>query len=539
MKKILTNKINLFLILILVVAAFLRLYRVADYMTFLGDEGRDALVVYNILHGNLTLLGPTASVGGFFLGPIYYYFMAPFVWLFNYHPAGAAIMVGLFGTLTVWFVYKLGKEFFDVTTGIIAAILYTISPLVIAYSRSSWNPNLMPIFTIFTLYSLYNALQKKSTKLFLLSGFLFGILMQLHYLATFVGVIMFIYIWLFAYFSSQLTVKKITVIIKQLLTVFLGFLFGWSPFLLFEIRHGFPNIRSIFNFVFHSGDTGSNGRFISIIWDVFYRLYGRLITNYPPPEQISQQTHPDIAWWFYPTLFLALLSSGLLIIRLIKSYTSNKETFLKTLLISLWFFVGILFFGFYKKMIYDYYFGFLFPLSFLFVGYLFSTIFSPSKEYVFLHKIYKNIVFNIAGKIIAVSTILLLVYVNIQGMPFKYPPNRQYEQVKKISDFILEKANGKPFNFALITGGNSDFAYRYFFVVAGHEPVTIENSVIDPERKTVTDQLFVICESLPCSPLGHSLWEIAGFGRADVAAKWDVSVVQVWKLVHYKGKTTD
>jgi len=42
-------------------------------MTFLGDEGRDVLIVYNILHGKLTLLGPTASVGGFFLGPIYYY----------------------------------------------------------------------------------------------------------------------------------------------------------------------------------------------------------------------------------------------------------------------------------------------------------------------------------------------------------------------------------------------------------------------------------------------------------------------------------
>ena len=44
------------IILVLLLAAFLRLYRIQDYMTFLGDEGRDVLVAYNILHGHLTLL---------------------------------------------------------------------------------------------------------------------------------------------------------------------------------------------------------------------------------------------------------------------------------------------------------------------------------------------------------------------------------------------------------------------------------------------------------------------------------------------------
>ena len=38
---------------------------------------------------------------------------------------------------------------------------------------------------------------------------------------------------------------------------------------------------------------------------------------------------------------------------------------------------------------------------------------------------------------------------------------------------------------------------------------------LDPKRQTVKDQLFVVCESpLPCSPVGNSLWEIAGFGQS-------------------------
>src|ERR1035437_7729351 len=159
---------NILLPIIILIAAFLRLYRIQDYMTFFGDEGRDVLVAYNILHGHLTLLGPTSSVGGFFLGPIYYYFMVPF-----------------FGIATVFLIYIVGKDFFNAKVGLIAALIYAISPLVITYSRSSWNPNPMPFFSLLILYLLYKAVKKSSLKLFFAVGILFGIAMQLHYLAIF------------------------------------------------------------------------------------------------------------------------------------------------------------------------------------------------------------------------------------------------------------------------------------------------------------------------------------------------------------------
>ena len=136
-------------------------------MTFLGDEGRDVLVVYNILHGKLTLLGPTASVGCFFLGPVYYYFMAPFLLIFNYNPVGPAVMVALFGIVTVYLIYKFASEIFNYRVGLISALLYSISPVVIAYSRSSWNPNIFPFFSLLTLYIIYKALVKNNVKLFI------------------------------------------------------------------------------------------------------------------------------------------------------------------------------------------------------------------------------------------------------------------------------------------------------------------------------------------------------------------------------------
>jgi len=108
--------------------------------------------------------------------------------------------------------------------------------------------------------------------------------------------------------------------------------------------------------------------------------------------------------------------------------------------------------------------------------------------------------------------------------------------MKTIADFIISKTDNKSYNFALMTGGNSDFAYRYFFTVWNKKPIEILNPQLDPKRTTVTDQLLIVCERFPCKPLGHSLWEIAGFGRAEIAGEWDVSVVKVYKLTPYKEK---
>ena len=108
------GKTHLLLALILIVAAFVRLYRISDYLHFLGDEGRDVLVVKRIIVDHkFTLLGPVTSVGSMYLGPIYYYFMVPFLWLWNLDPTGPAVMIVLFCLVTIFIMYLIGKEFFD------------------------------------------------------------------------------------------------------------------------------------------------------------------------------------------------------------------------------------------------------------------------------------------------------------------------------------------------------------------------------------------------------------------------------------------
>ncbi len=530
-KGIFTKK-NIPIILILILAAYMRIHRIDEYLTFLGDEGRDVLVVKHIIDGvlallsgnlsaaqeGLTLLGPTASVGGFFLGPIYYYFMAPFLALFNYNPVGPAVMVALVGVATVLLVYIVSKDFFSYSAALVAALLYAVSPLVIVYSRSSWNPNVVPFFTLLMLYVLYKAVMGKSWKLLIFSGFLFGILLQLHYLTTFLGVVVAAYLVIATSFDKQKKVKRVVGILKRYAFFGLGTVIGWFPFLLFEIRHGFQNFTSIYNFVLSSGDTGGNEKYFVIVQDVFFRLFGRLIFAFPKVEELNLYSMQIVELWGLFVYLIAIVSILYIIVKTVNAYRQKDAAFNKYVLLFIWLFLMLALFGFYKKPIYDYYLTIGFPLPFLFFAGLLSFLFKKGK----------------AAVIFLGLLIIGIVILNLYFNPFKNIGNHQLRQVRTISEFVLSQTDGKPFNFAVISsGGNSDHAYRYFFEVNNQKPVTIEFPGVDPERMSITDQLLIVCESNPCYPEGYPLWEVAGFGQAEIVGEWPVSVIKVYKLKHY------
>lgn len=505
---------------ILLLAAFMRLYRISDYMTFLGDEGRDVLVAKSILEGDFTLLGPRSSAGDFFMGPAYYYMITPFLWLFKLDPVGPAIMVALFSTAAVLLIYFVGKKFFDTRAGLFAAGLYAVSPLVINYSHSSWNPNVLPFFSLLTLYMVFKGIASaRPWKYFVFSGFLLGICMQLHYLSLFLAVIIFFYIFFAEWLMN--TRIKVLEILRHYVFVFAGFLIGFSPFIAFEFRHEFQNTRAISKFIF--GDTLTKesevgGTFFGTISDVFFRIFARLLVDFPTPDRFMQVPLLTLQFWGLLAMVIAIASIVYLFL------TKNKFV---TMLLAMWLFLGVFFFGFYKKEVYDYLFTFIFPLPFLLTGNLLSRIYDigTAKKRHFIG-----------------ITVSMVIFLGMFGFllshhKFQNEPNRQRDQVKKIAEFVIKQTEDKPYNFALISGGNSDHAYRYYLDILGYKPVQLDNPINDPQRKTVTGQLLVVCEEIHCKPLGHPLFDVAAFGRAAIIKESDVSVVKVFKLVPYTERT--
>jgi len=303
-----------------------------------------------------------------------------------------------------------------------------------------------------------------------------------------------------------------------------GFLIGFAPFLAFEVRHGFTNTRAIFEFIFFGKDTGfQQSHFFQNVGDVYFRLFGRLILRIPDPGVLGNMSHIIRNTWNGITLGVALICGVVLLLRLkYLWFKKNSNEIESYILFLLWLIIPLILFGVYKKNIYDYYFGLFFPLPFFLLAIVIDQLMRVKK----------------IGVIFGGIIIFAIAFFNWQGRPFIYQPNNQLGQVQLIDRAVLAQTNNKPFNFALITGGNSDHAYRYFFEIWARPSVTIEYPGVDPQRKTITDQLMVVCEDTSCQPLGNSLWEVAGFGRAEIAGEWDVSVVKVYKLVHYQESTT-
>lgn len=483
------NKLELiFVILVLLLASFLRFYRITDYMVFLGDEGRDALIVKRmIVDHKFTLLGPIASVAPFHLGPIYYYLMLPFLWIFRLNPVGPAIMVALFGVATVFLIYLIGKKFFNLRVGLMASFLYAISPLVIIHSRSSWNPNVVPFFSLLIIYFLKIGEEKRDSWWLGVVGFLLGICLQLHYICIFlIGITV-------AYFLLFMPQREKILSYFYLLG---GFILGWSPFLAFEFRHNFVNLKNLYWFLSSGEKVGMTGRgFWEIEKNVFLRSFNDLVVA---KNQIL--------------LKILIISFPFLIYRLIK----ERKNFRSYGWLFFWFLGGIFLFGFFKGTIHTYYLVFMFSAPFLITALILEKIGEIKK----------------IGVVLASLIFISLVWVNVKASPLKQTPNRQVYQTQEIAKFILEKAEGTPFNLAVISSHNNDFPYRYFLEIWKKPAVMIELPQNDPERKTVTTQLFVICEDKNCQPIGHPLWEITGFGKAKITQEWEHLGIKIYKLEH-------
>lgn len=485
MEKKVKNLHILILLAITALAFFLRFYRLRDYMLFLGDQGRDVLVVKKMLvDGKFTLLGPVASVGGFYLGPIYYYFIAPFLLISGFDPIGPAFFPAILGSLTPLILFFYLKSRFSIKTALIAGFLYAVSPVLVKYNRFSWNPNVVPFFSLlfFIAWEKYISSQKKLFAF--LTGVIIGILFQLHYLAFIFAPV----IGLMAIIKYKTNWRKI---IQVFVTCVFGLIIGWLPFIVYEVRHNMQNFSGLVEFI--SRQDGTNVGFDATRYFKTVFANSNLILYYlfNLPTSISY-------------IFLIIM---------IGYIVKNHKQILSQFVI-----FSILVLSLYKGKMGEHYYNIIYALFLIITADILSRLLS--KKFWF----------------VGITSLIIIFCFSIKAYPFWQEPNHQLDQTIEISKHILNRyTKEKPFNFALVTQTNSDYAYRYFFDLWKNPPVEILNDVIDPQRKTVTDKLIVLCEPLSScpDPRGNGLWEIASFGRAEIVSKETHGVYIIYELKHW------
>jgi 4-amino-4-deoxy-L-arabinose transferase-like glycosyltransferase len=492
------NKLEFAIILaILLIAVFLRFYKIDQYMNFLGDEGRDALMIKRILVENdYPLLGPPTSIGNMYLGPLYYYMMALPMAIFWMNPVAAAAQVALIGTLSVGLIYFLTRAWFGKWPAVIAAFLYAISPVNVVLTRSSWNPNPAPFFALLSILGLYKINQTGNFWWLVLTGVSLAFAVQMHYLALILVPICGI-LWLFEIWHRKFFKKPFRNLFIGTCMAIITFLILMSPLVIFDFKYGFTNYRAISAF-FGERQTTVNlnvlNTFERIIPIYNVDLIGRYITQ--------------------ENAILSILVSLIILIPLIYLIFlifKKRKIIWPILALGIWLVIGVLGLSLYKQNIYDHYLGFLNPVPYILLGavcYLITKI-----------KIYKNYL-----SVAFIILILILAWVNIDNSPIKKGPNNQLKRTQEISKYVIQKSNNQPYNFALLSKNNYDSAYQFYLDQYNHKPGLVPFEI--------TDQLFVVCEDPECQPIGNPKYEIAGFGWAKIDSVSNFEGIKVYRLVH-------
>ncbi len=469
---------NQILVGVLLIGIFLRFYRLTGFVTFLGDQGRDVIIIKRIITlEHFPAIGPPTSVGQVYLGPFYYYFIAPWLLLSNFNPIGLAVGVAIFSSLYLLINYLIVKELFDKKIALISTILLSFSSVLIDFSRFSWNPNLLPLFTLLTVYFVIKSLKTNKWYYFVLSGTFLSFSIQLHYLTLFlIPPIAILYL---------LSLRSL----KQLISQFLNFLISVSaffffsfPLIIFDLRHQFLNTKS-FIALFQSSGTGFLTKFNSF-FDSFYFL-----NLYSFNINLNK-------FLVYLLLFFLLLAFVTLIKRI-----SNLKTFL------LFFLLIILGISFYNGPKHPHYFGLLYPLYYVIIS---CFIAFPKSSW---------------EKYLTIFFVIGFIFLNFQKYPyFRNFPNNQILLAKNVAQKIFDNVKKEKFTVTALPEKYSDSTYRYFLE-------TWRKRAIEKDSLIKADELFVVCEKKCLPIIGNPQWDIAYFAPNKIVGEWEVKGVKIYKLI--------
>lgn len=498
----------LILLVILLLGAFLRLYRIDEYMTFLGDEGRDAIIVRNLLvKADPILVGPGTSIGQMYLGPLYYYMMAPALFLAGYSPVGPSIQIALLGVLTIFFIWYAVRRWFPVPDAqsrtlyvgaLAAAALYAVSPTAIIFSRSSWNPNVMPFFALLTIWSIWKAYSEQKYKWLIVLGISYAFVLNSHYLGLLLFPVIFTYgIFICKCAKEQKSGKELAKYIIYGIGIFLLLM---SPLLIFDMRHNFQNFKAMQEFITHRDSSFKTfGEAVGNISMVNTNMFTRLVAG--RNEMVGLLT-------------AILATASLIYITVVK----RKKVTAALKLVILWVVLGVVGLAFVEREIYDHYMGFLFPAPFLLVGW-------SVNQFVSNRSVGKPVF-----RFISLSVITVLVAVNLANSPLKDNPSRQLQRGVLVAQKIFDEAKGQRFNLAVLAERNYEDGYKYFLELWDTEVLHADRW----DQNSISDQLFVVCEKPKdeCDPTHDPKAEIVNFGWTKVENEWEVGGVVLYKLAH-------
>lgn len=485
-----------------IIAAMFRLWNLSENVMFQGDQGRDSLIVARIFkEADFVFIGPVTSVGNMYLGPLYYYFMVPFLWLSYPSPLGPVYAVAILGILTTWLMYKLGKEMVGEKPALLATFIYALSSVAIITTRFSWNPNPVPLVSLLTVYWLHRAYKGEYHYWWLVILGL-AMMIQLHYM-TLIAVGAVGLMWIIQFFD--LYKSKVS---KSSWKKFLGgtsigallFLLSMVPLLLFDYKHDWLNARAFLNLFANEGHvltTHNQPGILEKVVKIAKETHGRsLHILFEMLVGQMRTLNTIMVAIVYGTLGHWLLNQG-------RKKSNRSKNYVGVIVLSIYLLVGVLGTSFYEHTIFDHYIGFLLPISVLIVSWTLFRLIEISK-------------------LAWIATLLFLFLFMSYNWP-KYPMLLRPSQVRlsdlqQISNSILARVDEDDiYNIVLLsaTGDIDGMKYRYFLEASDHPPAR-------PEQRGEVNKLFIINEDRKLDRVVDSpIYEIVVFHDKEPVEVYD------------------
>lgn len=416
---------NIFLIIILALGLFLRIYKPADYYIYNHDGDLASWIVKDVVvNHHFRIIGQETSVHGVFIGPFFYYLLIPFYLMGKMDPIGGVYLSALIGFFSIFSYYYVFSKMFGKKTGLVASAIYALSMSIALTDREVVPTTPVMLWSVWFLYCNFLLLKGRQKIGLILSAILIGLVWSINLALLVVSPLLII--------SFAFSRKKLD--FKSLFVAFALFIAVISPFFVFEARHGFQQTKSIVSSVTSNRNyipgTVSGINKIDRVFQLINTNTQNLITG--PIRKMPQ----NVFFWVFTAMFLYVLLTKKI----------SKEV---GLIFLLWQTIYIVFFSFNSLNLSEYY---LNGMNVIWIGTvaLFISAFIDSKKAKFVGYIifFAFAVFNL-----------------IQF--YDYKPNQiGYVQKKALVSFIKEDSlsHGYPcIAVSYIADPGYNFGYRYFF----------------------------------------------------------------------------
>jgi hypothetical protein len=214
----------------------------ATHVKFLQDQARDVILTERAIERQefVVAYGPKASVGNFYLPPLFYQIQLLVQLAFPKWPLAIGWLVVIAEAATPVLLYILFKQYLSPTKAVLLSAVYAVSHQVLIYGTHSWNPNLTPLFTTGALLS---AVLFQKTKRF---RFVYPVVIlplaavHFHYQSV---VLLPFFGLLSVYYLLRLPRHRIHFVAALLVAAL-----PYMPYLLAEITNHYPNTFAILNY---------------------------------------------------------------------------------------------------------------------------------------------------------------------------------------------------------------------------------------------------------------------------------------------------